>query len=47
MLNEKQNNRIEISLPNGMKLVAEQNQDPNYDKEIYSLIYLVLQSQVI
>ena len=35
MLNEKQNNRIEISLPNGMKLVAEQNQDPNYDKEIY------------
>lgn len=35
MLNEKQNNRIEISLPNGMKLVAEQNQNPNYDKEIY------------
>lgn len=35
MLNGKQNNRIEINLPNGMKLVAEQNQDPNYDKEIY------------
>lgn len=28
-------NRIAIKLPNGMKLVAEQNQDPNFDKEIY------------
>lgn len=30
-----QDNRIEIELPNGMKLVALQNQDPNFDKEIF------------
>lgn len=35
MLNEKQSKRIEINLPNGMKLVAERNQDLNYNKEIY------------
>lgn len=28
-------NRIEIELPNGYKLVAEQNGDPEYRREMY------------
>lgn len=28
-------NRIEIPVGNGLKIVAEQNSDPNYDREIY------------
>lgn len=29
------NNRIVIPLPNGFKLVAEQNDDPTYSREIF------------
>lgn len=29
------NNRIEIKLPNGYKLVAEQNNDPQYNRELF------------
>lgn len=32
---EKDNKRIAINLPNGFRLVAEQNQDPEYRNEIY------------
>lgn len=28
-------NRIEIPIENGWKIVAEQNSDPNYSREIY------------
>ena len=28
-------NRIEIPVGNGMKMVAEQNSDPNYARELY------------
>ena len=31
----KDNKRIAINLPNGFRLVAEQNQDPEYRNEIY------------
>lgn len=32
---ETKTNRIEIQLPNGYKLVAEQNSDPQFDKEMF------------
>lgn len=32
---EKKVNRIEINLPNGYKLVAEQNTDPQFDREMF------------
>lgn len=32
---EKDNKRIVINLPNGFRLVAEQNQDPEFQNEIY------------
>lgn len=32
---KKKNERIAIDLPNGLKLVAEQNQDPNLRNEIF------------
>lgn len=32
---KKENERIAIDLPNGLKLVAEQNQDPNFRNEIF------------
>lgn len=32
---EKDNKRIAINLPNGFRLVAEQNQDPEFRNEIY------------
>ncbi len=32
---EKDNKRIVINLPNGFRLVAEQNQDPEFRNEIY------------
>ena len=31
----KKNNRIEINLGGGLKLVAERNSNSNYDREIY------------
>lgn len=31
----KNDNRIEINLGNGLKLVAERNTDSNYDREIF------------
>lgn len=31
---EKDNKRIAINLPNGFRLVAEQNQDPEFRNEI-------------
>lgn len=33
--NNSNNNRIVIDLPNGYKLVAEQNTDPTYNREIF------------
>lgn len=32
---ETKANRIEIELPNGYKLVAEQNTDPQYSREMF------------
>lgn len=32
---KKENERIAIDLPNGLKLVAEQNQDPDFPNEIF------------
>lgn len=32
---KKENERIAIDLPNGLKLVAEQNQDHNFRNEIF------------
>lgn len=34
-MKEKKVKRIEIELPNGYKLVAEQNTDPNYSREMF------------
>ena len=34
-MNAKNNNRIIIELSNGYKLVAEQNPDPSYNREIF------------
>lgn len=35
IMNEAKANRIEIELPNGYKLVAEQNTDPQYTREMF------------
>lgn len=32
---EVKKNRVEIELPNGYKLVAEQNTDPQYSREMF------------
>ena len=32
---EKEQNRVVIMLPNGCKLVAEQNADPQYSREMF------------
>lgn len=32
---KENNKRIAINLPNGFRLVAEQNQDPNFQNEIH------------
>ena len=34
-MSEKKVNRIEIKLPNGYKLVAEQNTDPQFSREMF------------
>ncbi len=34
-MTENTTNRIEIELPNGYKLVAEQNTDPQYSREMF------------
>lgn len=34
-MTEMEQNRIEIELPNGYKLAAEQNTDPQYSREIF------------
>ena len=36
---KKENERIAIDLPNGLKLVAEQNQDPNFRNLMEVLVY--------